>query len=240
MDTVSAASVAEELGTSIPRVVRAVERLGMTDARAANGRLSLSGSQRQRLRRYLGVTPAISGLTRSEAIVLSALRLAPLGVVSARALARRASISPTTASRALRNLEAKGHVLRERQTIAAGRAQTVDVWKANVLSGEWGPLASALSGVELPERKPPQRSRRVPIQLRHLFWGSRPAALDLRRNGAFIALRLLRLQDPEGLAWGIENLRPSDWRRAARARGLAPPIRAMAKNFAAGERRSPR
>ena len=123
MDSASAASLARELGTSIPRVVRAVERLDMGGARAANGRLLLTPSQRCRLRKHLGVTPRVEGLSQGEVRALAVLSRAPLGLVSARALAARADISPTTASRALRSLEKRGLVRRERRMIAAGRTR---------------------------------------------------------------------------------------------------------------------
>ena len=70
------------------------------------------------------------------------------------------------------------------------------------------------------------------MRLRHLFWNIGSLSLEVQRSGAFIALRLLRLLDAEGLAWGVENLRPSDWRRAAKARGLSPAVRALAENLA--------
>lgn len=207
----------------------------MEGARAPNGRLELSEAQRRRLRRRLGVTPGVADLTQGEVKALAALRRAPLGLSSARALASRAGISPTTASRALRALEDKDLVLREKQTIAAGKARTATIWRANLLRADWSELAAALSHFEPAEREAPtRRSRRVPPRLRHLFWDASPSGLGVERNGAFIARRLLRLLDPEGLAWGVANLHPSDWRRAARARGLPSPVRALAENLAAG------
>lgn len=238
MDSISAVSLAEELGTSVPRVVRAVERLGMEEARGPNGRLRLTKAQRKRLSRHLGVTPRIGGLAQSEVKALAALRAAPLGLASARALASRAGLSPTTASKTLQSLEDKDLVRREKQTIAAGRAHQAQIWLANVLHPDWAGLAAALSRVEPAERKASRRrSTRIPPRLRHLFWDAKPSGLQVDRNGAFIALRLLRLLDPEGLAWGVANLRPSDWRRAGSARGISAPVRALAENLAAAESR---
>ena len=234
MDGISAASVAKELGTSIPRVIRAVERLNMSNARAPNGRLELSEAQKHRLRKHLGVTPRVAGLTEGEVKALAALSRAPLGLVSARALATRAGISPTTASRALRSLREKDLVRREKRTIAAGRAREVEIWQANVLRSDWPGLAAALSTLEPAEHGvPARRDRCVPARLRHLFWdSSSSSSLEVGASGPFIALRLLRLRDPEGLAWGIANLHPLDWRHAAKARGLSPSIRTLAKNLA--------
>jgi hypothetical protein len=39
--------------------------------------------------------------------------------------------------------------------------------------------------------------------------------------------------DLDGLAWGAQNLRASDWTQAQRARGLEPETRALARNLAA-------
>ena len=72
----------------------------------------------------------------------------------------------------------------------------------------------------------------MPPRLRHLFWNVSPAQLDVGVAGPSIARRLLRTEDPEGLAWGAEQLKPSDWRESARARGLDPGVRAMAENLA--------
>ncbi len=125
---------------------------------------------------------------------------------------------------------------REKQMIAAGRARGVEVWRANVLRPDWGDLASALSRVEPPTHGgPTRRDRRVPARLRHLFWDVDSSALEAKGNGPFIALRLLRLLDLEGLAWGTANLRPSDWQKARQARGLSPAVRALAANLAGDE-----
>lgn len=237
MDSISASAAAARLGTSIPRVMRAAERLG---TRTSPGRLSLSKAQYDRLGEELGRTPPISGLSPTEVKVLAALRRAPLGLVSARAVASRAGVSPTAASRALRDLGKSMLVYRREAMLPLGRAREASLWHANVLHPRWLEIAGRLDEVRAPmPRTPPPREGRdcVPARLGHLFWNVDPAQLDTGRAGGFIARRLLRSDDPEGLAWGATHLRPSDWRKGARARGLDPRLRAMAENLAAYQRR---
>jgi hypothetical protein len=71
------------------------------------------------------------------------------------------------------------------------------------------------------------------LALRHLFWNTAPTQLDVFRGGPYIARRLLRAMDLEGLAWGACNLRSTDWLQAQKARGLEPQVRALARNLAA-------
>lgn len=229
----SATHAAAELGTSVPRVLRAAERLRM---RTQPGRLSLSPAQYRKLKKALGVTPAISGLSPTEVKVLAALKRAPFGLSSARAVSSRAGVSPTAASRSLKSLESARLVRHEPVVVALGHAREVKIWRANLLHPRWSELAVALERVEAPDRSPHagvQRSPRVPARLRHLFWNADLSQLDRARAGPFIARRLLRSEDPEGLAWGATHLKKGDWREAARARGLNPAVRAMALNLAA-------
>jgi hypothetical protein len=232
MDRTSGATLASELGTSVPRVTRAVERLGI-EAKQPNGRLSLTPAQARRVRRQLGVRPRVEGLTQPETAALAALRNAPLGLVSARAVARRAALSPTAASRALKSLLANGLVSKNTETLAAGRARDFNLWRANVTDPRWPQLDSALDAVEFPKRskatKPPDR---VPSHLRHLFWNTAPSQLDIKHAGSYVARRLLQSMDIEGLAWGSQALEPADWSHAAEGRGLEPRVRSLARNLA--------
>jgi hypothetical protein len=72
----------------------------------------------------------------------------------------------------------------------------------------------------------------VPARLEYLFWNTADSQKDTRQAGGYIAQRLLQAEDPEGLAWGAENLRAVDWRHAAVTRGIAPEARALAENLA--------
>lgn len=233
----SAAAFAREMETSLPRVVRAIERLGL-DARQDNGRMKLRPADVTRLREELGVSPPrIPGLTSMEVKVLSALAHAPLGLTSARAVAERAGVSPTTASRAIKSLCEQGLVTVERRTLAAGRARTVELIRVGYGSPSWQRLAGAIAHVRPRARRPRTLSPRVPVRLRHLFWNTAPAQLDTERAGGYIARRLLTVGDLEGLAWGAAHLSAADWRHAARTRGISPQRRALALNYAAARSR---
>ena len=87
-----------------------------------------------------------------------------------------------------------------------------------------------LGEVAPPARRQPD-SRRVPARLRHLFWNTADSQLDVDHAGAYIARRLLRTMDLQGLAWGAQALAPEDWRQAAGARGLDPTVRQLARSL---------
>jgi DNA-binding MarR family transcriptional regulator len=228
----SGAAVARRLGTSVPRVVRAIERLGI-DARKSNGRMTLRPRQVARLRRELGVSAKVPGLTSTQVTVLVALRDAPLGLTSVRSVARRAGLSPTASSRALDALQDLGLVRREPAMIAAGSARTVELLQLNRRTTRWMEIAPLLAPVRPAVRHAATREKQVPPALRHLFWNTAPTQLDVRRGGPYIARRLLRTMDLEGLAWGARNLKSADWLQAEKARGLGAPVRALARNLAA-------
>jgi hypothetical protein len=233
----SAASLARQLGTSVPRVTRAAERLGL-DVRQPNGRFSFRPREADRVREALGFAPRTEGLSRSELAVLAALRSAPLGLGSARAVARRSGLSPTAAARALESLERADLVERSTEVVAAGRAREATIWRANLMHPRWPSLDPVLARVERPAmQEHAGRTRtRVPARLRHLFWNTAESQLDIARAGSYIARRLLRTMDLQGLAWGAQALASEDWERAAGARGLDPDVRRLALNLAEAAR----
>ncbi len=235
--TISAAALARELGTSVPRVVRAIERLGL-DTRQSNGRMALRARDVARLREELGTPPPqVPGLTPTEVEVLAALARAPLGLSSARAVAERSGVSPTTASRAIKSLCSHGFVTIERRMLPAGRARTIDLIRIAYGSPHWQRLAprSRARGLARDAAGSPPES--VPPRLSHLFWNTALSQLDTTRAGGYIARRLLTVGDPEGLAWGAANISAKDWRHAARTRGISPQRRALALNYAAAHSR---
>jgi DNA-binding transcriptional ArsR family regulator len=235
--TMSAAALARELQTSLPRVVRAIERLGL-NVRQDNGRMALGGADVVRLREELGApVPHIPGLTSTEIKTLTALARAPLGLSSARTVAERAGISPTTASHAIKSLRAQGLVTVAQRTLPAGRARTVELIRLDYGSPRWQRLAAAIAGARPRPRRRGTSDRSVPPRLRHLFWNTAASQLDTERAGGYIARRLLTVGDPEGLAWGAANLTAEDWRHAARTRGVPPQRRALAHNYAAARSR---
>lgn len=235
MDTaahISAREAARRLGTTVPRVKRAIDRSGIRATKGPAGRVRLNHQQFERLRRQLGSDIEVPGLSRTEARVLAALSRAPRGLRSVRAVAARAGVSPTAAGRAVSELERRKLLTRERAWIAAGRAEQVELLTANVTSPAWSELAPRLARIEPPRRGRVLRHERVSAYLRHLFWNTASSQLEVGRAGGYIARRLVQTGDLDGLAWGADNLPAEAWREAATARGLQPAQRALATNLA--------
>jgi len=237
MDTavsISAAEAGRRLGTTIPRVKRALARLGLAVEAGRGGRLLIGPQAFALLREELGATERLDDLSRVEVAVLAALDRAPFGLVSARAVAARAGVAPTSAGNALERLVAEGLVERKTALVAAGRARRVEVLTARRSSARWRRIAPTLGRTRPAQRSGTRRapSRAVPPRLRHLFWNVAPAQLETARSGGTIARRLLQTGDPEGLAWGAANLSAADWEHAGRARGLDPRARGLARNLA--------
>lgn len=232
MDTLSAGEAARRLSTSVPRVQRAIGRLGLDVARRPGGRVRLSERQLEQLRAELGVVPRVDGLSRVETRVLAALARAPRGLVSVRAVARRAGVSPTAAAAAVRSLSGRGLVRKEREWLASGRARELELIRAEVTAADWPELAPQLAAVRLPAGPAEPRPTRLPTWLSHLFWNAVPSRIDVRTQGEYLAERLLSTGDLDGLAWGLRALTRADWEQAARNRGLTVRQRALAHNLA--------
>ena len=230
--SISAREAARRLGTSVPRVKRAIDRAGIRVQEGPAGRVRLTPRQFERLREQLGADVEVPGLSRTEARVLAGLARSPRGLPSVRAVAARSGVSPTAASGAVRELERQGLVKRERTWIAAGDAKEVELLSANVTAAGWGVLAPRLARIEPPHRGRAARQMRVPAHLHHLFWNTAPSQLEVEGAGGYIARRLIQTGDLDGLAWGADNLSAEVWREAARARRLQPQQRALARNLA--------
>ena len=231
MDTHSASAVASMLGTSTPRVLRAIHRLRMLASKSAAGAYEITPAQLDTLRAELGDAIAV-GLTRVQARVLAALARSPRGLASIRSVARRAGVSPTAAGRALDTLTQAGLARATKQTLALGRATPVVVYSAVVDHPRWHELAPALAKVSIPPLPEQVQAQTVPYYLRHLFWNTAKSQLDVTTSAPFIAKRLLSTGDLDGLAWGATHLPPDAWERAARSRGTPPRDRALARNLA--------
>jgi MarR family len=231
MDTYSLSAAARVLGTSAPRVRRAVDRLGMRVDRTASGVFRLTQGQVDELARDLGAMPALPGLSQVEVKLLAALSRSPRGVASVREAARRAGVSPTAASRALVRLASDGLITVTPMMLARGHAAEATVYEVRFGSPQWLELAPAIGRVRLPVRHE-RRAKRVPPYLLHLFWNVALAQLDVDSSSPFIARRLITSFDPDGLAWGTANLPASAWEHAAATRGLQPAQRALAHNLA--------
>jgi DNA-binding transcriptional ArsR family regulator len=179
MDTYSLAAAAQALGTSAPRVRRAVDRLGMSAARTDSGVFQLTPRQVDELARELGDTPPVPDLSQVESRVLAALSRSPRGVASVREAARRAGVSPTAAGRALARLTADGLITQTPMMIARGHATEATVYQVRFGSAQWLALAPVVARVRLPARREGPHAKRVPPQLLHLFWNTAPAQLDV-------------------------------------------------------------
>jgi DNA-binding transcriptional ArsR family regulator len=231
MDTYSASAAAAMLGTSVPRVSRAIRRLPVAVSKSPSGAYSITAAQLDALRAELGA-PIPVGLTRVQARVLAALAQSPRGLASIRSVARRAGVSPTAAGRALDGLTQAGLARTEKQTLALGRATPVLVYSAVVDHPRWHRLAPALARVSLPPLPERVPAHTVPYYLRHLFWNTAKSQLSVTTSAPFIAKRLLSIGDLDGLAWGATHLPPEAWERAASSRGVSAKDRALARNLA--------
>lgn len=232
MDTYSLAAAARVLGTSAPRVRRAIDRLGTPVERSASGVFRLTPQQLDGLAAELGVTLPVPDLSRVEVRVLAALSRSPRGVASVREAARRASVSPTAAARALTRLASEGLITDTPMMLARGHAAEATVYRVRFGSPRWLEVAPAIARVRLPTRREGPHATRVPPHLLHLFWNVAPAQLDVATSAPFISRRLITSFDPDGLAWGAANLPGAAWEHAAATRGLEPAQRALAHNLA--------
>lgn len=223
--------LAEELGTNAPRVSRSLRNLGIQPNMVGN-HAALTVAQAAAVRRVLGVVPPVPGLSRVQTQVLAALSRAPLGVRSARVLARRAAVSPTVASGAVSALVAEGLAVVSVEPVVEGSVRDAQVIRANRGEEAYVRLANHLAGVVLPVPRRRRNVARVPARLGHLFWNTAGSQRDVRSAGGYIARRLLAVEDLEGFAWGAHALSCADWRHGARARGLSPRMRALALNLA--------
>lgn len=208
----------------------------MDAARRPGGRVQLSERQLEELRAELGDVPRVDRLSRVETGVLAVLARAPRGLVSVRAVARRAGVSPTAAGAAVRSLTERRLVRTEREWVASGRARELELICAQVTAADWPKLAPQLAAVALPAGPTEPRPTRLPSRLSHLFWNADPSRIDVRTQGGYLAERLLSTKDLDGLAWGRQALTRADWEQAARSRGLSARERALAHNLARSAR----
>ncbi len=228
--------MADRLGTTRSRVHRAVARGLVEPGRTSGGHLRFGPADVTVLERRLGFAPPVAGLSREQVWVAAALLGRPLGLRSARAVARAAGISPTTASRAVRRLEQLALVRRRQRRVMLGVPTDVDVWEINVRSRRWGRLAPILAAVVFPEASEPVvRDGRVPVWLRHLFWNADVHQLDVDRDAAYIAGRILAGDDAQAHAWAAATLPADAFLHAARMRGVPARRATLARNLAAGK-----
>jgi len=229
---ISTTEAAHALNTTLPRVHRSLSRLGIG---ALDGhRWKLTDGDLKRLRADLGFAPEREDVDREELFVLAALRQHSLGLRSARAVARVARISPTTASRVLARLENKGYVGHLIRRVVEGAVKEVKLWEINWSSPAWRSLESDVRLTVLPARVAADRaSSSPPKYLDHLFWNVDRSSLNLESDGAFIALRILSSTDLQGLSWLASGaISKKNLRRASLARGISSRQKDFALNLA--------
>ncbi len=237
--TIGTAELARTLGSAVPRVHRAVAR-GLVQPLPSDGRhgLRFDPAAVDRLRAAWGYAPPVPGLTREQVLVLAVLVRRPLGVRSARIVARAAGISPTTASAALHRLEEAGYVQHRAVRTVEARVVDLPVWTIDWRSERWWQVAAQVETAILPARRSRPRGRRtrVPARLWHLFWDTDPAQLDPVRHGVYIADRILQSTDNQALAWLAAAVPPEALRSVARRRGLTRGQQRLAAALAGASR----
>lgn len=237
MNTWTPGEVADLLGTSRKRVTRAAQDLGLVDAGQSGARVRFSEDAVNALAGRLGVSPAVTGLSRMESLVLAELARRPFGLISYRAAARACAISPASASKAIQSLARSGLVTEERAMVALGHAREMTVVKANVGHPRWTQLLSELARVRPAAKSTDVGQRELPSYLRHAFWNVADTTyrlLDTRTNGTYIADRALSTRDPNLLSFAASHLDAEAWHAAARARGRTAPDQRLAENLANG------
>lgn len=223
---------AAELGTTIPRVLRAA-RKGHVPSVSRGNRTLLPESSVELLRRRWGWTPAHHELTRHELLVLAALSRCSRGSRSARRIAARAGVSPTTAVATLQRLAEREFVERSTVTEVAGDVREVQVWQVRWSAAPWQRVASQVGGVSLPARTETRaHDVRVPSRLAHRFWNTDMRELIVEDHAVLIAGRILGSNDPEALAWMVRNVPSEAIERATRRRGMDPRSAALGRVLA--------
>ncbi len=142
------------LGTSVPRVTRALKRLGVLAPKVSRDhRVArvIDASMFAILERDLGFAPHVDGYTREELFVLAALNWSPYGFRSTHALSRAARISATTASKVVTRLTSTGLIVTSPQQELFNRmVRTVSALHLNRHHSEWQRLSEQVSTVKLP------------------------------------------------------------------------------------------
>lgn len=236
MNGFSVAEASQLLGVSEPRIYRALAS-GPRAATRPRGRPTRVPPEvvAGLLRRWGWVPRELreTDLSREEVFVLAALSRSPLGLRSARSVARRAAIAPATAAKALSALCGRGLVQERQVRVVEGEVADIKVWALNWRARPWRVVAPLVAGVLLPAptcSAPRQRS--VPSRFAHLFWNEDTAHLDVERDGTMIAERILRSNDTEAIAWAGGAIPPASLRRVRGLRNIPPRVAALADALA--------
>lgn len=230
MDSVGAVELAHDLGLSLSTVHAELDRIGGCERVGRGARRTVPAAAAHQITEKYGAVPEkISGVSRDDQLVLAALMRAPLGVGSARALARRLSLSPTTVARSLSKLHSLGFVRRD-QRPQAGTGRFTEAW--TVGKGLTLEHRATLRRVELPAERwsgtPQRQPSRVPKQFHHWFWNTaNPAALTIDHDGVFVAHRLITQGTFVERDWVLRHLPQPSIREALTIRGVDPATRRL-------------
>jgi len=228
MDTVGAPAIAAAMGISLPTVHRLLDAEGIP--RTGRGRpRAVPLEVAERVQRARGTSPVLT-IPAVEGRILAVLLRAPLGLASARRVAERAGISPTTASVHLHALRDAGLVTRQRRRVAEGRAIERDEWRLDTGSPRWRELAPQVRRIRLPERSDAVVDS-LPDWLTHHFWNADPTALTMHSDGAYVARRLLNSGDASAMQWALKNADPSQLLDAVAGRGADARTKALVHNW---------
>lgn len=228
--------VASALNTSVPRVTRAMKRLGLVPTRGLrNGRQVqlLDASQVAILEDELGFAPTVDGYTREDMFVLAAMNLSPYGFRSVRTVSSAATVSATTAAKVVARLTQRGLIIVSPQRELLNRKViTVSTLQANRHHDEWRRLSGQIAMVRLPSATLSPTPKVVPRRFWHLFWNADPLKLPISEHADFIAARLLLSDEPQAIAWAAINLPPNSIERTAGMRSTPEPDRRWFRSLA--------
>lgn len=230
MDTtpsrVTAPELAKTLGVSLPAAHHALDKVGVP--RTGRGRVrTVDARTASTILASRGATPR-SARTGAELRVLAALSFSPLGLRSFRAVAEKAGVSPTTASRLVTRLADEGYAVQREVKVASARARREKRWFAD--STRWSPdVRAAVRATRLRHRSP--RQSNLPPDLQYLFWNAEPSALDARKNGSYMAARLLTAPDIRAWQWALTNIPRDAVETAVSRRGVKDGTRALVQNW---------
>jgi hypothetical protein len=185
---------ARQLGFSRATITR---KLSVPQSGTSSSALIL---QRLSLERGAVPAPVLAHFSRTSALILKALSQKPLGVASARTLARLACVAPATATGDLRKLSEAGLV-----TNADG------VWQIAWTSRMWQAVAQMLGKVKLPFHQPfgVRSPKYVPQRFWPLFQDVNPHSFEIDGHETLIISRILNSNDLVALSWMAKTFPPS-------------------------------
>lgn len=223
------------LNTSVPRVTRAMKRLGIVGTQGLRDHRRVQVFELfmvKAIEAELGFAPNVEGYTREDMFVLAAMNLSPYGFRSVHAVSRAAAISATTAAKVVTRLTQRGLIIRSPQRELLNRkVVTLSVLNANRHHKEWRRLSEQIAMVKLPTAIP-TTPKIVPRQFWHLFWNADPLKLPIAEHADFIATRMLLSDEPKAIAWAATNLPPVSISRAADMRSTPQADRQWLRNLA--------